>query len=325
MGEFTCFYCGSLKDASESSDEHIVPSCIGGSRNVTLTDRVCKKCNSFMGDNVGLPFCRDWFIESARMLAGVAHRGKRPTTFMGELIWDRPEKTGVFLLEGGAYIFVIDGRDGVRRLAVGLDHTKPEMMDLVRRVIRRKFPGLPIINDASLHSAYELELANAVIAEGASLRIKNQISVVAWHREIAKMALGLACLTLDATYVSSPGAALLREFLHENDSRKRERSLLRGQAGVGQEDSASPLTQLVRPGGDEHLLALISVGDKVAFSALLFGRYENTVEVDATGIFHHLLPGTAIKGVCWIVDPEAKTTNGPLPIEERIVRRPAPA
>ncbi len=217
---FVCYYCASTKPATESSDEHIVPSCIGGNRNVTLTDRVCSTCNSFMGDHVDRPFCRDWFIESARLLAGVAHRGKRPVIFMGQLDWQRPERVGVYLLEGGAHIWVIEGKDSQRRLAIGIDETKPEMVEAVRKVIKYKFAGLPVVNDASSHTPYEIELANAVIAQGASLPLRNEISVVAWHREIVKMALGLSCQTLGDAYLRSAGADLLRAFLHENDPEK---------------------------------------------------------------------------------------------------------
>lgn len=318
---FDCFYCGLTKPAAESSDEHIVPSCIGGSRNVTLTDRVCSACNSFMGDNVDRPFCRDWFIESARLLAGVAHRGKRPAIFMGQLDWARPERVGVYLLEGGAHIWVIDGTDSQRRLAIGIDETKPEIVDAVRKVIKQKFAGLPVVNDASPHTAYETELAAAVIAQGASIPLRNEISVVAWHREIVKMALGLSCQTLGDSYLRSGGADLLRAFLRENDPDKRARIPLRGHAGIGS-NTEPRLTQFWHPGGDEHLLALISTGDRIGFAVNLFGKYENLVEVDATGSFHSLLPGTAFKGVCWVVDPEAKTTEGPKSLGELLKRRP---
>jgi hypothetical protein len=276
-----------------------------------------------MGDHVDRPFCRDWFIESARLLAGVPHRGKPPVIFMGQLDWQRPERVGVYLLEGGAHIWVIEGKDSQRRLAIGIDETKPEMVEAVRKVIKYKFAGLPVVNDASSHTPYEIELANAVIAQGASLPLRNEISVVAWHREIVKMALGLSCQTLGDAYLRSAGADLLRAFLHENDPEKREGVPLRGHAGLGP-DAGPRLTQFWHPGGDEHLLALISTGDKIGFAVNLFGKYENLVEVEATGAFHDVLPGTAIKGVCWIVDPEVKTTEGPRPIESLLKRRTAP-
>lgn len=315
LKEFVCFYCGNLKPGVESSDEHIVPSCIGGNRNVTLTDQVCDQCNSFMGDNVDRPFCRDWFIEASRLLAGVGHRGKRPTSFMGELDWGRPERVSVFLLEGGANIFVIEGTDGQRRLAIGLDENKSEMVELVQKTIKKKFPGLPVVNDASTHTQYDLELANAVIATGGRLPLKFEVSLVAWHREIVKMALGLACLQLGTPYIGSPGATILRKFLHENDPNLRDNIQLHGHAGLSPHLTPS-LTKFWHPGGDEHLFALISTGDKIAFVANLFGKYENLVEVDMTGAFHALLPGTSLKGVCWLVDPEAKATRGPLALEE---------
>jgi hypothetical protein len=322
MDTFDCYYCGLGKPGSESSDEHIVPSCIGGNRNVTLTDRVCGTCNSFMGDNVDRPFCRDWFIESARLIAGVAHRGKRPATFMGTLTWARPERVGVYLLEGGSHIWAIDGTDGKQRLAIGLDPTKPEMVAAMVKVIRDKFPGRPVVNDSSPHTDYELELANAVSTHGSSLSLTNNISLVAWHREVVKMALGLACQSLGDKYIASKGAGLLRAFLQEDDPAKRERIELHGHVGLGPE-AAPSTTSFWHPGGSEHLLALIATGGKVAFVVNLFGRYENLVEVDDTGAFDSLLPGTAMKGVAWIVDPEAKTTQGPLPVET-LFRRPGP-
>lgn len=317
---FLCYYCGLRKPAAEASDEHIVPSCIGGNRNVTLTTHVCTTCNQFAGDNVDRPFCRDWFIENARLLAGVVHRGKRPSASMGQLQWSRPETVGVLVLEGGAHILVIEGVDGERRLAIGLNEADPTMVEHVRKVIRDKFAGLKVVNDRSPHSPYEEELAAAVIAHGAHLRVTSEVDLTAWHREIVKMALGLSCLTLGEAFISSKGAATLRSFLFENDKEKRDLLQLRGCAGIGR--VATPrLTKFWHPGGREHLLALMTSGDKLGFAVNLFGMYENVVEVDDTGVFQAMLPGTAPRGVFWVVDPEAKTTTSPRSLESLLTER----
>ena len=317
---FVCFYCGLPKPAEESSDEHIVPSCIGGSRNVTLTDQVCGECNAFMSKHVDLPFARDWFIEAARLLAGVKHRRKPPVMYMGQIRWDREEQAHLTVAENGLAIIEVRHDEFVpARLVVALDESKPEMIEQFRTLWKARFKGQPVINAGGwTPSAREREVIEALMALPQPYSVGGKISITAWHREVAKMALGLACQSLPG-FVGSSGATRLRKFVFENDHEKREAMAIPGTIGI--QDAAPRLTAMWHPGGDEHLFALLEVDGRIAFVANLFGRYENILEVDGTGQFAGILPGVSpVGGIGWVVDGAAKSTAGPTPIFELTTR-----
>ncbi len=313
---FTCYYCGQPKQAADSSDEHIVPSSIGGTRNATLTDEVCVGCNKYMDEHVDVVFARDWFIESARLLAGIKNKGKDPVLRMGRLNWARAERVSVFVTKRGVTIFLVeDAPDGEKRLLLALDEGDPDLVDHARAVVRARFAGIRVANDASAAGLpYEEEITDAIMALGQPLPIENQISIVAWHRELVKITLGLACKTLGAGFIASQDAALLRSFLFEDDSEKRAGIPLRGVVGIGTPEVAPKITARWHPGGEQHLLALIGLPEELVFVGNLFGKYENTVSVSRSTAFHGELPEGPLRGVAWIVDGGAKTTTGPRPL-----------
>lgn len=311
---FTCFYCGLPKEASDSSDEHIVPSCIGGSRNATLTDEVCADCNDYMSGHVDLPFARDWFIEGARLLAGIKHRGKPPVMYMGVLAWDREEVVHVTVTEKGGTLFEVEHADFTPpRIVLAIDDQDPAHIEHIRKVLKTRFDGQRVINaDGGPQSEREASVLQALIAVPHPFKVKNSIRLTAWHREVVKMALGLACQQLDG-FTTSASADMLRGFIFEDDVDKRDAMKIGGRVGL--QESAPLLTKLWHPGGDEHLFALVETDGRIVFVANLFGRYENFVEVDGTGAFAGKLPGTLQRGTAWIVDGTAKTTRGPLVLQ----------
>lgn len=314
MATFNCFYCGIERPDAERSDEHIIPSCVGGNRNVTLTRDVCGTCNGFMGQNVDQPFCRDWFIEAVRLLVGVKHRGKRPAAFMGTITWGRPERAAFYQLERGAALVHIVGTDGAGRLVALLDPNDKELVAIVQNAIKAKFSRLPVINEEPGHDAYNDGLVNDLIALGNQFNLKNRISIAAWDRELVKMALGLASQTFGTAFIGSPSADRLRAFLHEQDANRRAALGLRGSVGIAN-DTTPRLTAAWHPGADEHLFCLVETDARVAFVANLFGRFENFVEIGDDAAFLGRLPGRNIKGLSWVVDAEAKTTTAATPIE----------
>lgn len=317
MPPFLCYYCGQQRSSEQRSDEHIIASCIGGNRNATLTQNVCRMCNQFAGDEVDRPFCRDWVIESMRLIAGISHRGKRPAAFMGELAWSRPERVRMYMLEGGAQIALLDCIDGTRAIAVIADPDNPSMMKNVRRIVHAKFKGLRVINGASPRRPYDAELVEAFSQLDQSLRVTFSIDAHAWHRAIVKMGLGLACETFGDGFISSQAAETLRAYLHETDPARRDSMGLRGRGGSLV--STPTVTQYIHPGGDEHLFVLTATGPQLGFAANLFGRFENILLLDESGNFAERLPGLrddVSKGVAWVVDPAQKTTRGPIPLTD---------
>lgn len=313
---FKCFYCGLEKPDGEHSDEHIIPSCIGGNRNVTLTRNVCGDCNNFMGRNVDQPFCRDWFIEAVRLTTGVKHRGKRPVTFMGTIGWARSERAGFYQLERGAALIHIVGVDGAGRLVALLEPNDKELVSIVTNAVKAKFAGLPIINNGPPGSdSYNDGLVQDLIGLNNQFNLQNRVSIVAWDRELVKMALGLASLTFSDAFVGSTSADRLRTFLHEEDADRRAALGLSGSVGIAN-DTTPKITAAWHPGADEHLFALIENDATIAFVANLFGRFENFVAVSDDAAFMGKLPGRSIKGITWIVDPDAKTTTAATPLED---------
>lgn len=316
---FVCYYCGLERRSNERSDEHIIASCIGGNRNGTPTQNVCGACNQFAGDEVDRPFCRDWVIESMRLIAGVSHRGKRPAAFMGQLTWSRPERVRMYLLEGGAQIALFDCTDGTQAIAIIADPDNAELTRTVKNVVDAKFKGLRVINGASPRRAYDDELVEAFSGLGQSLRVSYTIDTLSWHRAIVKMALGLVCQTFGDDFVRSSSADMLRAYLREADPARRDAMGLHGRGGPLVAEPS--VTRYLHPGGDEHLFVLTATGPKLGFAANLFGRFENIVLLDESGRFAERLPGLrddAAKGLAWVVNPSAKTTRGPVPLVDLI-------
>lgn len=155
------------------------------------------------------------------------------------------------------------------------------------------------------------------MALGNHYNLQNRISIVAWDRELVKMALGLASQILGGAFVGSASADRLRTFLHEQDAGRRAALGLPGSVGIAN-DTTPRLTARWHPGADEHLFGLVETDARIAFVANLFGKFENFVEVSNDPAFLAKLPGKDLKGLIWLVDPDAKTTTAPTPLEDVI-------
>jgi hypothetical protein len=148
MSTFVCWYCGKARDDSERSEEHIIPSSIGGNRNVTFVQTVCKCCNDFMGRHVDRPFCKSWFIQTNKIMRNVRHRQKDPLVYSGQIKWHRPEQAHAYILHGGAWIIHYKKTDdNIERVAV---LCSPNPSDEVKRritnVLKKNFKGIVCIN-----------------------------------------------------------------------------------------------------------------------------------------------------------------------------------
>src|SRR5882672_114192 len=154
--QFLCFYCGKWRSPAESSDEHIVPACMGGSRNVTLTDRVCVECNKFMGDNVDRPLCRDWFIQRQRSMLKIKNKGRSPPWFLSRMVWHRPEVVHVYVLPAGAWLSEINGTpDGQNRMMMTVHSPDPAEADEARNTWASEFSDCRVLPHQGGMSEYE--------------------------------------------------------------------------------------------------------------------------------------------------------------------------
>jgi hypothetical protein len=275
-----------------------------------------------MGDHVDLPFCRDFFIEGARLTTAITSRGKKPIMSMGKVEWSRPELLSAYLVGQGPNILEVVGNDGKRRVVVAFDPLNPQQVSDVQNALKNRFPKRPVINDTTYpRTPYEQDLADAIIALGPTFRVRNEINILAWHAEIVKMALGLASLTFGDNFIASADADLLRAFLREQDPTKRSRIPLKGHAGIGP-NSTPTATRVWAGDDDKHLFVIMAAGDGVALLINLFGKYENLVRIGDRATYESHLPGAVLKGLGWVVDADLKTTEGPRSAEQLLLPRP---
>ncbi|WIG98355.1 HNH endonuclease [Myxococcus sp. SDU36] len=320
--DFCCFYCGRVLPKSECSSEHIIPACLGATLDKTGTRLVCKDCNTKAGKDVDLPFCRDWIIESKRFFEGVVSRGKRPSTKVGRINWERPEQVEVYFLEHKviAYRFrITSGESCVLFGSIGQQAT-PEAVDVVKKSLKDRFSNHRVINPGTEKTDQERDVIGAIEAMGRNLKLTMSADVTAWDRAVVKMGLGLSCLYFGEEFARSQQADHLRSFLWESDPNKRDEIPLHGSAGfLSQKESK--LSRIFHEDKGVHTFCLMEIGSKIGFFAGFFGEFENYLEVDSVGTFCGRLPGALMRGAVWIVDPKKKETIGPVPLEELIQRR----
>ena len=319
-----CFYCGKPVDpATVRSSEHIVPACIGGTLGATSTKQVCDVCNTRAGNEVDRPFCRDWFTEGSRTGNRVSNRGKAPLLEMGHIRWGRKETAVSYVTEHGTWIVIVaDTVDGERRALVGPNPGNQEQIRLLRRVMKRRFPGVRVINADPNMTSYDEELLQSV-ASMESLPVALTIDTSAWDREVFKSALGLTSKVLGDEFVTSAEGTCLREFLWEQSAEKHAAMQFHGSTGVvrGVQGDAS---KIWAPRFDGHLFALSIIDRSLVFVARFFDYPDNVVkiaeaETPVALLAERTLPGKAIKGVAWLVDPTAKTTRGPVSVDELLL------
>lgn len=319
---FCCFYCGETFPFNKSSDEHIIPACLGATLNKTGTKSVCAICNKKAGDKIDLPFCRDWFIETKRFFQGVVSRGKRPITKFGRINWSRPEKVDVYFLEHNVIARAFQTKNNQRCVMFGVigQPPTPETQTVVMKAIKDRFSGHKIVDMGGEETDEEREIISSIHDLGQALNLNVSFDITAWDRAVVKMGLGLTCLYLGEDFARSQQADRLRSFLWEEDPDKRDEIPLHGSAGILSQRE-SKLSQIFHEDKGVHAFCLMELGNKIGFYTSLFGEHENFLEIDATGTFCGRLPGTLARGVVWIVDPNKKTTTDPIPVEELIRRR----
>lgn len=86
-----CIICH--RDNVEMSDEHVIPDAIGGYYHIY---KVCKDCNSKLGDNVDSQLLKHWVIKGARHVKKLAGKtNKIPNPLLGDGILDDGTKVRV--------------------------------------------------------------------------------------------------------------------------------------------------------------------------------------------------------------------------------------
>ncbi|MCH7351278.1 MULTISPECIES: HNH endonuclease [unclassified Acinetobacter] len=91
-GLFTCLYCGSDKQQSESSLEHAIPQFMGGEcapKKFQLTN-VCRQCNNGLGLWVDASYAKSWFVtnqmaEAAQLLCTKVEDPGLPLRYIGKM------------------------------------------------------------------------------------------------------------------------------------------------------------------------------------------------------------------------------------------------
>lgn len=108
-----CIYCWGEKNASEFSEEHIIPRFMGGTSEcaAAITSDVCQRCNSLFGRFVDAPVAKGYFLNSVehgawRMCFNFDENAGNvyPLTYMGksrDIQFGDDEETEVWLCPDG--------------------------------------------------------------------------------------------------------------------------------------------------------------------------------------------------------------------------------
>lgn len=130
-----------------------------------------------------------------------------------------------------------------------------------------------------------------------TLRAHFEFDVTSFHREFAKMALGLGHFVYGEVYSRSQGADLVRRFLWEPDASERQNIPVRGVGWpVAPSGAATVLAYK-----DWHVVSTLTVGPLVFF-ANIFSKYYSVMQ-----LANDVRPFTGItpagEGAVFLIDP----------------------
>lgn len=285
-GSFLCPYCGERRPDSERSDEHVLPAAIGCE---LITDLVCFDCNQRAGKEVDDPFLDELWVREMRHRHQVPDRRGRipgPPVIESELTSDGSraltimDRAGWFLKA-----LPVETWTDPSTLVYGVDATDaPEITQKKLERLRRETG-----RDVTLTSQ------TPRTTENPEATIKYQQSVVTWPRMGAKVALAVARMELDDTYLMSPAAEWLRSLLWGDMAQTAP-----DDAGISKHLAGETLDADVRLGQrpPEHQLVLHRAGQKVGIAFTLFGEVRYAVSLGTAAS----LAAPAV----WALDPIAR-------------------
>lgn len=277
MGKFICAYTGEEFADSERSVEHIVPYAIGGPDSFTL-GVVSKKANSEVGRLVDAPFVSNWFIASKIFFLGIAGRnGKKP-----QLKWFNSEtdlagtryKLSTFYAdtESGWKFFIKDLKRVTTDPVTGKRHisylVKPEEAEAFLKKVRKRYTDNGVIA--------EFSTGEHIYEKNPLVRGKVSFDLFDFEKEFIKIALGTAVHKLGTDFIKTPDAQHLRDGLWATSRVAATKAKIRGV--IWPNFSDQPMAKIFRS-GNNHIIALINVGNQVVCFILLFGIFPGIVQI----------------------------------------------
>lgn len=251
------------------TDEHVLPYSIGGSSQLTI--RVCKEANDKCGDGIDGPLVNNFFIAAERLFRNIkGHGGTPPRWDIKGKINNRPAIYSVTPQEKKLTIHPLvtreqKGKDEIVHIECTEDQIETIVGNINKKLDRDKK------NPIDLKEFFEGATTEKL--ENPEMNAESSFDMSVFDRGFVKMALGFSHYFLGENFSRSSDADLLREFLWEENSAKREKKI----HGTVWPDQNPELTKILSY-KDWHLLALTNK-NPVGFHVLLFGKYNGLIKI----------------------------------------------
>lgn len=283
-----CFFCLEERDPS---DEHVFPLAVGGK---LITTRVCRDCNSTLGNSVDTQLINHPLITIKRELFQLVGNSGTVPSFVKHLkegsLADEPTQR-IKLVEDKAtgkivprvlhsvteapinerevmVTVTIDGRDGIN----------PDQIAKIIRGQRKKAKMEPLSKDELDQKVAEVVAKGVKTKEGPTIKTSFDADLQGYKSALLKIAYELACLWLGDTYLDDPMAAQLRDVIL--DRVPGEASGIRGTMTLGTELAALSPWSSDKNG---HIAFSLKTGNTVAIALRLFDIFYGVVPVTADG------------------------------------------
>ena len=304
MGTFFCIYSGLDCDESERSTEHIVPVAIGGPDALTVDD-VSTKANNDAGRRADASLVDSLVIKIERWRHAIEGRNGVPDVNLDGMVDVGGAKIRAKLRIGASadedQLWI---QPSVKRVAKGQYEISCHANDRERILadIQRKNGGEPLrMQTTAATSVTTIEMSPAYREDEL------------W-RGFVKMALATGRRVLGAEWARGETAAVLRAALSSPDGADWSAMPIRGKIWPHTGEDQDRFNRVMSCGEDRHVLLVVNTDDVVAFNALLFGKYNGTVQLTT-----HRWPGFEL-GHAMVVDP-TKRALVELPADDFVLRR----
>lgn len=307
-----CILC--LLEKAESL-EHVFPLAVGG---VLTTERVCRNCNSHLGDHVDCKLINHLFIAMRRNQLRLTGNSGRVPDAMAELMKDATlaadptQRVRVVTNAAGQLDLTLLYNAKVRDLVDGREeHTitlSPADIDKLPTIFQRarKRAGLATLTEKELEDAIAAAVLNKGSFADSTLRATPQIDIMGYKLGILKIAYELAHRWLGDDWLDDPVAHELRDVILER--REMETATLRGQIHIG---VIAPLTPWSHD-PHAHIGFLSRLNNRLTVSIRVFDVFSGLVTVSHDAPRYRLAHGLEHSPFV-MIDPVAKTlTEGTL-------------
>jgi hypothetical protein len=273
MANFYCVYSGKELPESDRAAEPIIPYALGGADELALRD-VSRQAAADIGSRVDTPFMNSLPVAVDRLMAQVRNRdGALPALSLSGSI-DIDGRT-----VSARYTFSEDGRSLVVEPAQGGGALRVECSaEQLLQSLASMEGKLPRSSDTALELGKALQEA-----AGSARRVDNPVlqgvGAIDWSvypRAMVRLALAFGHEYLGPAFATSADAQPLRDFIWEDDPKKRALIQCSGSAWPplpAEEDRIR--RNFFKP--DHHALVASSMGENIIFYGLLFGRYGASV------------------------------------------------